>query len=156
MLHYNKRPKHMIKNTPHFTDELKKINIGLCVVLFFIFIYLLYLATTQDTEDKKILDDMVCHKEVVLPEIYKTDELIIESVIEKYLKKKHMNKSNSSKIWIALKQGAFRGALGGFILSKGLGGALSGAVVFSALSGIPTAYNIVYGKPHVLSTCKHT
>ena len=59
----------------------EQFNIGLCIILFLIFSYLLYVNMLQDVEDEKTLGKIVCHKEVQLPEIRIVDKLIIESVI---------------------------------------------------------------------------
>ena len=137
-------------------NDLEKINVGLSVVLFFIFLFLLYANIMKDIEDKEILDKIVCHKEVDLPKIRGVDKLIIESVIEEYWRKRSMNKSNCAKIWGDVKTGIVRGALGGAIVGGGWSGAASGALVFGTMSGLSKAYNLTYGKSHFLREYKHT
>ena len=137
-------------------SDIKKFNIGLSVVLLFIFIYLLYANIIQDIQDKKILDEIVCHKEVDLPKIRGVDKLIIESVVEEYWKKRSMNKSNCAKIWNDVKTGVVRGALGGAIVGGGWSGAASGAIVFGTMSGLSRSYHLKYGKSSFLRDHKHT
>lgn len=137
-------------------NDLSKINIGLSVVLFFIFLFLLYANIMKDIEDEKTLDKILCHKEVDLPKIREVDKLIIESVIEEYWRKRSMNKSKCAKIWGDVKAGIVRGALGGAIMGGGWGGAASGAIVFGTMSGLSKAYHLTYGKPFFLINNKHT
>jgi hypothetical protein len=135
---------------------LGKFNVGLIVALFLVFIFLLYLNIIQDMQNKKKLNKILCHKEVNLPKIRDVDKLIIESVVEKYWKKRSMNKSNCVKIWNDMKFGFVRGALGGAIIGRDWGGTVSGAVVFSAISGLSKAFSLNYGKPSFLKERKHT
>jgi hypothetical protein len=137
-------------------SEIEKFNIGLNVSLFFVFIFLLYANIIQDMQNKNKLNTIVCHKEVNLPKIRDADKLIIESVIEKYWKKRSMNKSNCVKIWNDMKFGFIRGALGGAIIGRDWEGTVSGAVVFSAISGLSKAYSLNYNKPSFLKDRKHT
>lgn len=136
--------------------ESGKFNVGLSVVLFFIFIFLLYKNLIQDAQDGKALDKILCHKEVDLPNIRGVDKLVIESVIEEYWKKRSMNKSNCAKIWNDMRTGFVRGALGGAIVGGDWGGSASGAIVFSAISGLSKAYHLAYGKSSFLMDNKHT
>lgn len=133
-----------------------KFNIGFSVALLFIFIFLLYLNIVKDLQDKKTLDDIICHKEVDLPNIRNMDKLVIESVIEEYWKKRSMNKSNCAKIWNDIRTGFMRGALGGVIVGKGYAGVVSGAFVFGALSGLSRSYHLTYGKSSFMMDYKHT
>jgi hypothetical protein len=137
-------------------SRLRKLNVGLIVALLLVFIFLLYANIMQDVQNKKKLNEIVCHKEVNLPNIRVVDKLIIESVIEEYWKKRSMNKSNCVKIWNDMKFGFVRGALGGAIIGRDWEGTMSGAVVFSAISGLSKAYTLNYGKPSFLEDIKHT
>jgi hypothetical protein len=135
---------------------LEKFNVGLSVALFFVFIFLLYANIIQDAQDKKTLDEIVCHKEVDLPKIRDVDKLVIESVVEEYWQKRSRNKSNCAKIWNDMSTGFVRGALGGAIVGGDWGGVASGAIVFSTLSGLSSAYHLTYGKSSFLRDNKHT
>jgi hypothetical protein len=137
-------------------SDNKKINISLCIVLFFIFMFLLYKNTVRDIEDSKNLGTILCHKEVKLPHINTIDKLIIESVIEDYWKKRSMNKSNCYIIWDDIKHGFVRGALGGAIIGGSISGAASGAIVFGSISGLFKAYNLTYSQQKYLMDYKHT
>jgi hypothetical protein len=137
-------------------SSFKQFNISACIILFFIFIYLLHGNDAYDNMDKKQLNTIICHKEVDLPDIDITDRLVIESVIEKYNKKRAMNKSNRARILESIKSGIIRGVIGGAIVGKGFEGAASGAVVFGAISGISTAYSLIYDRSSFLNEKKHT
>ncbi len=132
------------------------INKSICLVLVIIFLYLVYCNFIEDTNDKKTLSNIICHKEVKLPDIDEEDRLVMESVIEDYWKKRSMNKSNCSKILGEIKGGAIRGALGGALVGEGLTGAVSGAIVFGLMSGVLKAYNLKYGQRSFLHEDKHT
>lgn len=136
--------------------DLSNINVGMSIVLFFIFMFLLHANIMKDIEYARKLDKIVCHKEVDIPKIRGVDKLVIESVIEEYWKKRSMNKSKCSRIWRDLKTGFIRGALSGFITGGGVSGAASGAVVFGMLSGLTQAYHSTYSKPSYLNSNKHT
>jgi hypothetical protein len=138
------------------STAIQKTNMGLLVVLIFMFIILLYFTILQDIEDGKTLDSIVCHKEINIPDIKCIDILVIESVIENYRKKRAMNKSGYAKVWGDVKNGFIRGAFGGMILGNGIEGAIPGSIVFGLLSGLLKAHSIVYGESSFLNLKKHT
>jgi len=139
-------------------DKEKNINIILFIVLFIVFIYLLCLNSEIDKSNDIELNNIVCHKEVekTLPVISNTDRLMLESVISEYWKKRKMNKSNMSKIFNSIENGAMRGVLGGAVLGGGIYGAVTSGIVFGTMGGLLTSYNLTYGKTVYLNNIKHT
>lgn len=138
------------------TKRLENINIGVCICLFIVFLSLLYFNYLKDLDDEKILDNIVCHKEVDIPNIEIQEKLIIESIIEDYNKKKVMNVSNCAKIIRDVKSGISKGVLSGIIVGGGLVGAAVGAIVYGSISGIFTAYNMIYYKKKYIKYNKHS
>lgn len=135
---------------------LKDFNIGVCVVLLCIFIYLLHINIISDTRNKKKLNKILSHKEIVLPEISVQEKLLVESIIEDYWKKRSMNKSNYAKIMTDVKSGISRGVIAGAIVGGGVNGAIAGAIVYGTISGISKAYTLQFGRSHYLITNKQT
>lgn len=123
-------------------NNFKDFDISICVILLILFMYLIHLNASIDNCKLAKLDNIVYHKNFDLPKIKPSERLVIESVIEDYLKKRKMNKSNCSKIWNNVKNGAMRGALGGAIVGSGISGAAAGAVIFGAIGGLNKAYNL--------------
>lgn len=138
------------------TKRLETINKGVCICLLIVFIFLLYLNYIQDLDDEKMLDGIVCHKEVDIPSIKMNDKLIVESIIEEYNKKKTMNTSNCARVIGDVKLGISKGIISGVIVSGGIGGAAVGAIVYGSISGISTAYNLIYHKQKYLKYNKHS
>jgi hypothetical protein len=136
--------------------KIKQLNVSVSILLIIIFIFLLYMNIQQDIEDAKVLSTITCHKEVDVPKIKEIDSLVIESIIEKYNKKKAMNISNSESILSDIKIGAVRGVLGGAIMGSGLEGMVISAITFGSLSGLSKAYELKYGHSAVLNDYKHT
>lgn len=138
------------------TNKTGGIDIGICIVLMFIFMHLMQLNIVLDRENVHELNNIPSHKEIQLPVISTTSRLVIESVISDYNKKRNMNKSNCAKIMSNIRTGAIRGAIGGAIMGGGLQGALSSAFVFGSLGGIMNAYNLAYSERSYLLNNKHT
>lgn len=138
------------------TTGLERINIGISIALFVIFLYLLYTNNNIDKKNVMDLDMTVCHKEVILPKIRDIDRLVIESVFSEYWQKRSMNKSNCSKIWSDVKSGVISGALSGAIIGSGASSVIAGGLVGGVISGTMKAYGLVNGKSQYLLATKHT
>ncbi len=138
------------------SNSLDTLNIGFLVVIVCIFIYLLHSNILQDISDNNTLDSIQCHKEVDIPEIKNMDKLVVESIIEEYLKKRAMNKSNYDRIWGDVISGGVKGALSGAIIGGTLISAIEGVIVYGTISGTHKAYTLLYGKDKFLSPHKHT
>ena len=138
--------------------EMRVIDENVFLAICIIIIYLYICNMSIDNNSKRELSNTVCHKEVKdrLPEIDKTDRLIIESVIYDYQKKRSMNKSNCSRIIDSIKKGAFRGAIGGAIVGNGINGSLTGALVFGTINGLMRSYELSHNKNIFLMNTKDT
>tara|TARA_Y100000389_G_C17244324_1_gene404794 strand:- start:85 stop:504 length:420 start_codon:yes stop_codon:yes gene_type:complete len=125
-------------------DRLKDINVTLIVVLIIIFIYLLSVNFSIDRKNRKELNNIVSHKEIILPNTGEIERLKIENIIDNYHKKKSMNKSKYSSVLSEIKKGAVRGALGGALLGGDLESTVISSIIYGMISGVFKAYNQVY------------
>ena len=105
-----------------------------------------------------ILGHTGCHKDIpmISSTISARERFNVESIIEDYLNKRNMNKSNCSRILSESIKGAARGALGGGLVGGGFEGVMSGALVFGSMSGVMKAYSLAYDEDQYLLVGKHT
>ena len=121
-----------------------KINMLLLMVLIILFIYLVQCNINIDYANAKILDTIPCHTEADLPSIQNKDVLLIESVVDDYLKKQNMKKSRCSDIGTSVMSDVIRGAVSGAIMGSTTDSVVSGMVVFGVVSGVFNSYKLAF------------
>ena len=132
------------------------IDTGLCIISILLLIYLIYINISIDISNYELLDKITSHKEVKNIKTDKKNILKIESIIENYRKKRHMNKSNVLEISKNIIEGLFKGVLGGMFAGSGVVASIKSGIIYSTISGLSTSYTLLHNKNTYMNIMKQT
>jgi hypothetical protein len=138
--------------------QLSAINVYVVSFMVLILLCFVYVHKLIDNSNKLQLQQEVCHKEVKsqLPSVDDSQTLAIENIVENYIKKRSMNKSNISKIWNGMMYGAIFGLASSAIVSPKMPDILASSIVSGIIGGINISYRLLYVKKGWLSDSKPT
>lgn len=132
------------------------IDTGLCIISILLLIYLIYININIDISNYELLDKITSHKEVKNIKTDNKNILKIESIIENYRKKRHMNKSNVLEISKNIIEGLCKGVLGGLFAGSSIAASIKSGIIYSTIAGLSTSYTLLNNKNTYMNIMKQT
>ena len=118
---------------------------GVRIMLLILFSYLLVCSIENDKVNKKSLEnEPYTHldSKKTFDNLPLEERIKIESVINNYLSKRKMNKSQCSKLKKTMLEGFVRGALGGLVINAAPLNIANSAITFSVMNALMKLFNL--------------